>query len=318
MMREGEGFPSPFVVQLNRTHVGEVCSLPDSLVTLGGMVLASIPVLLISCVAVALLQVYLTRERVQLLLGAGGARGYLVAVAVGIITPFSAASGLPLAAGLLEAGVPLGVVTTFLVVCPFVSPVPILTISSGMGWMAGFVYFAGVSILGVAAGLLLDRLGMAHLLPQATLAALTASEVEPPDTGKALTVLQRAWSMILRVTPYLVAGLALAALAYRFLPGELLARYVGDGSWWSLPVAVLLGVPVINLVPVLFPMSLVLVHKGVALGVVLTFSMAAAGLKLPESIFLARLLGPRVLAYLLGVVATGALGAGIIAERLGG
>lgn len=253
--------------------------MSESWVALGSMLLASVPVLVISCGAVALLQVYLTRERIQILLGAGGIRGYLVTVGVGIVTPFSAASGLPLAAGLLEAGAPLGLITTFLVVCPFISPVPIMTVSAARGWMAGAVYFLGVTGLGVVASFLLDRLGLGRLLPRETLATTLMVEAGP-ERSAAVTVLQRTWAMIRRVTPYLAAGLALALLAYLFLPGELLAQYVGRSSWWSLPMA--------------------------------------AGLKLPESLFLARLLGPRILAYLLGVVAVGAMGAGYLFERLGG
>jgi len=286
----------------------------NSFLAFGGMLLGCLPVLVVSCVAVALLQTYLTRERVKNLLGSGGARGYLVAVALGIVTPFSAASGLPLAAGLLESGVPLGLITTFLVICPFVSPVPVLTVAADLGWEGGAIYLGGVIGLGVLTGLLFDRLGLERRLPP-----LPEVHAEPAASGSelAMGVAQRTWRMMQRVAPYLVVGMILATLAYLFLPGEALARYVGDGSWWALPVAMLLGVPVLNLVPVLFPVSLVLVEKGVALGVVLSFSMSAASLKLPESLFLARLLGVRVLAYLLAVVVSGVLGAGALATLAG-
>lgn len=290
--------------------------MAEALLTLGSMLVTSLPVLVISCAAVAALQVYLTPDRIQLLLGAGGVRGYLVAVAVGIITPFSAASGLPLAAGLLETGVPLGIVTAFLVISPFISPVPILTVSTAMGWQAGVLYMAGVIGLGILTGLAFDRLGMARRLPpEFSVSALPP--IEDSASGKARGIAQRTWLMIRRVAPYLALGIGMAMLAYELLPGDVLARYVGEDSVWALPLAALLGIPVINLVPVLFPISLVLVEKGVALGVVLTFSMAAAGLKLPESIFLARLLGVRVLFYLLAVVATGAMSAGYLALLAG-
>lgn len=290
--------------------------MSEALLTLGSMLLTSLPVLVVSCAAIATLQVYLTPDRIHLLLGAGGVRGYLVAVAVGIITPFSAASGLPLAAGLLETGVPLGVVTTFLVISPFISPVPILTVSTALGWEAGVLYMAGVIALGVLTGVAFDRLGIARRLP---LGSRVAGLPPLDDTvaGRARGILQRTGLMIRRVAPYLALGIGMAMIAYTFLPGDVLARYVGEESWWALPLAALLGVPVINLVPVLFPISLVLVEKGVALGVVLTFSMAAAGLKLPESLFLARLLGARVLFYLLAVVATGAMSAGYLALMAG-
>lgn len=280
------------------------------------MCLAAIPVLVISSAAVAVLQGWLTPERTRQLMGRGGALGYLVAVLVGIITPFSAASGMPLAAGLVECGVPLGVLTTFLITSPFVSVVPLITVSGALGLDGALVYIAGVSLLGVVTGMLFDRLGLGASmpLPQAE-AAAPAAALEPGQTRAGLTV-RRSWAMILRVSPYLAAGMVVAALVYQFLPGELMAAYIGKDAWWAVPLAAALGIPVMNLPPVLFPISLVLLNKGVGLAAVLAFSMAASGLKVPESIFLGRLLGPRVLVWLLGAVAVGVLGAGFLAAAL--
>jgi|GEM_PF-4288224 len=277
-----------------------------------GMLATAIPLLVVASLAVSVLQLFLTRERVSSLMESGGVRAYAVAVAVGIVTPFNAATALPAAAGLLHSGATLGVVATFMVISPFVSAVPLATLATGMGWRAGAVYFAGVVTLGVLTGLLCDRMGWTVRLPQPA-----APVAERHGEGLTSGLLRQTWLMVRQVLPYLSFGMALALIAYLFLPGETLAKYVSDGHWWAFPLAALMGVPVINLVPVLLPISVVLVDKGVALGAVLTFSMAAAGLKLPEALFMRQMLGSKVVFYLLTTILAGALGAGYIASLVG-
>ena len=82
---------------------------------------------------------------------------------------------------------------------------------------------------------------------------------------------------------------------------------MGRDAWWSVPAAVLLGIPLYSNAAGVVPVVQALVAKGAALGTVLAFMMAVVGLSLPEMIILRRVLKPRLIATFIGVV-----GAGII------
>ena len=82
---------------------------------------------------------------------------------------------------------------------------------------------------------------------------------------------------------------------------------MGKSAWWSVPLAVALGVPMYASTATLIPIVQALLAKGAALGTVLAFMMAVVGLSLPEFILLRRVLRPRLLAAFVGVVSTGIL-----------
>ena len=86
---------------------------------------------------------------------------------------------------------------------------------------------------------------------------------------------------------------------------------MGRGAWWSVPLAVLIGVPMYSNAAGIIPVVQALLEKGAALGTVLAFMMAVIALSLPEMIILRKVLKPALIAVFLGVVAVG-----IIAGRL--
>ena len=108
-----------------------------------------------------------------------------------------------------------------------------------------------------------------------------------------------------KVWPFLLAGIGVGAFIHGFVPQELMARFLGRGSWWSVPLAVLVGVPLYSNAAGVIPIVQALLGKGAALGTTLAFMMAVIGLSLPETIILRKVLKPRLIAVFVGVVATG-------------
>jgi hypothetical protein len=80
---------------------------------------------------------------------------------------------------------------------------------------------------------------------------------------------------------------------------------MGSGHWWSVPLAVLIGVPLYSNAAGVIPIVQALLGKGAALGTTLAFMMAVIGLSLPETIILRKVLRPRLIAVFVGVVALG-------------
>ena len=106
---------------------------------------------------------------------------------------------------------------------------------------------------------------------------------------------------------YVVLGIAVGAGIHGYVPENFMASIMGKGAWWSVPLAVLIGIPMYSNAAGIIPVVQALLGKGAALGTVLAFMMAVIGLSLPETIILRRVLKPTLIAVFVGVVGTGIL-----------
>ncbi len=102
-----------------------------------------------------------------------------------------------------------------------------------------------------------------------------------------------------RVWPYVVLGIAVGAGIHGYVPEGFLASFMGRSAWWSVPLAVLVGVPMYSNAAGIIPVVQALLGKGAALGTVLAFMMAVIGLSLPEAVILRKVLTLRLLLDLL-------------------
>jgi uncharacterized membrane protein YraQ (UPF0718 family) len=115
-----------------------------------------------------------------------------------------------------------------------------------------------------------------------------------------------------KVWPYILVGIAVGAFIHGYVPEALMARFMGKSAWWSVPLAVVIGVPLYSNAAGVMPIVQALLGKGAALGTVLAFMMAVIGLSLPETIILRKVLKPTLIAVFLGIVATGILVVGYL------
>ncbi len=91
---------------------------------------------------------------------------------------------------------------------------------------------------------------------------------------------------------------------------------MGRDAWWSVPAAVLIGIPMYSNAAGIIPVVEALLGKGAALGTVLAFMMSVIALSLPEMIILRKVLSVRLIAVFVGVVATGILAVGFLFNLL--
>jgi hypothetical protein len=91
-----------------------------------------------------------------------------------------------------------------------------------------------------------------------------------------------------------------------------MAAIMGKGAWWSVPLAVVIGVPMYSNAAGIIPVVQALLGKGAALGTVLAFMMSVIGLSLPEMIILRKVLKVPLIATFAGVVALGILVVGYV------
>ncbi len=256
---------------------------------------------------VSLLRTFFPPERTRALLG--GKRegiGNILAAALGIVTPFCSCSAVPLFIGFVESGIPLGVTFSFLIAAPTINEVAVVMLFGLFGWKVAGLYIASGLIIAVLAGMAIGRLKMERYVEDFVWQMQKRGEglIEKPDLQERVG---RSWTSVReivgKVWPYVIVGIAVGAGIHGYMPDAALAGIMGKQAWWSVPAAVLLGIPLYSNAAGVIPIVSALMEKGASLGTVLAFMMSVVGLSLPELIILRRVLKPPLIAVFVGVVA---------------
>jgi hypothetical protein len=259
---------------------------------------------------VSFVQTFISPERTRDLLATRtGAWSNLLASLLGIATPFCSCSAVPLFIGFVRVGVPLGATFSFLVSAPMVNEVALFLLLSLFGWRVALLYTVTGVAIAFLSGWIISKLRMErHLEPWVMDIPFEASKGSDVPVGFAARLelaLQATKDIVRKVWVYVLAGIAVGAFLHGYVPADLLARFMGKSAWWSVPLAVLIGVPLYASAAGIIPIVQVLLAKGAALGTALAFMMAVAGLSLPETVILRKMLRPRLLGTFLGIVTLG-------------
>ncbi len=260
---------------------------------------------------------YFTPERTRALL-AGRTEGManVMAASLGIVTPFCSCSAVPLFIGFVQAGVPLGVTFSFLIAAPMVNEVALALLFGLFGWQIAALYLSLGLTVAIASGWVIGRLKMEHHLedwvremPRVHAAAgadgMTLAERIEGGFASVREIVGKVW-------PYILAGIAIGAGIHGWVPEDFMASFMGKDAWWSVPLAVVIGVPMYTNAAGIIPIVQALLAKGAALGTVLAFMMSVIALSLPEMIILRKVLKVPLIATFAAVVATGILIVGFV------
>jgi uncharacterized membrane protein YraQ (UPF0718 family) len=255
---------------------------------------------------VGIVRSFFTPERTRRML-AGRRESVGLAALLGIVTPFCSCSAVPLFIGFLQAGVPLGVTFSFLISAPMVNEVALAMLFGMFGWKVAALYLGMGLLVAIVAGLVIGELKMERHLED-WVAALQNSQtpagVELPQLSWGERIEQgfhHVREIVGKVWPYILAGIALGAGIHGYVPEDFMASIMGkEASWWSVPAAVLIGVPMYANAAGIIPVVEALMGKGAALGTVLAFMMSVIALSAPEMIILRKVLKPTLIAAATG------------------
>jgi uncharacterized membrane protein YraQ (UPF0718 family) len=271
--------------------------------------------------AMGVVRSFFSAEKTRALLaGRHEGIGNVAAAGLGIVTPFCSCSAVPLFIGFVSAGVPLGVTFSFLISAPMVNEVALGLLFGLVGWKVALAYLGFGLFVAIVAGWIIGRLHLEHWLEQwvrdirATDAALPHEKLSVAERIKAGADSVR--DIVGKVWPWMIAGIATGAFIHGYVPASLLAEIMGRDAWWSVPAAVLIGVPMYSNAAGIIPVVEALLAKGAALGTVLAFMMSVIALSLPEMIILRKVLSIRLIAVFVGVVAAGILAVGFLFNAL--
>jgi uncharacterized membrane protein YraQ (UPF0718 family) len=260
---------------------------------------------------VGVVRTYFTPKRTrQILAGKREWVGNVLAALLGVVTPFCSCSAVPLFIGFVNAGVPLGVTFSFLISAPMVNEVALVLLIGMFGWKVAGIYLGTGLLIAILAGWIIGRLKLEKYVETwvyKTQMGEGASDqvLDFPERLRLGLVAVR--DIVAKVWLYVVLGIAVGAGIHGYVPTNAMAALMGKSAWWSVPVSVLIGVPMYSNPAGIIPIVKALLEKGAALGTVLAFMMAVIGLSLPETIILRKVLKPRLIAVFVGVVAIGIL-----------
>ncbi len=246
--------------------------------------------------------------------------GNVAAASLGIFTPFCSCSAVPLFVGFVSAGVPLGVTFSFLIASPMINEVALGLLFALVGWKVALTYLAFGLAVAISAGWVIGRLHLEGWLEPWVLDVRRGSADLPTDR---LTVDDRIHAGIEavrdifgRVWVWIIVGIAAGAFIHGYVPADMLSSIMGRNRWWSVPAAVLIGIPIYSNAAGIIPVVVALLGKGAALGTVLAFMMAVTALSAPETIILRKVLTMRLIAVFVGIVAIGIIAVGFLFNAL--
>lgn len=236
---------------------------------------------------------------------------YFLASTFGAITPFCSCSSVPLFMGFVKGGIPLGVTFAFLITSPLINEVFVAVMLGSFGLKTTAIYVATGIILGVVSGMVLNALKLEHLLSDWVKKLLENAETQrelfesekKKFTERLPDIVKESFGIVKSVFPYVIAGIAVGATIHGFVPEGFFETYIGKNTWYAVPLAVIIGVPMYANTSGIVPVIEVFVSKGIPLGTSLAFMMAVVGLSIPEAMMLKKIMTLKLIAIFFSVVA---------------
>ena len=260
--------------------------------------------------AVGIIRSYFSPDRTRKMLGGKSLfTGNILASTLGIVTPFCSCSAIPLFLGFVQSGVPLGVTFSFLIAAPMINEVALVLLFGLFGWKTALLYMSTGLIIAILSGYIIGRLKLEKYVEpwvyQVKAGQLEMAEEKVFFTDRINTGMDAVKEIVAKVWIYIVIGIAVGAGIHGYVPENFMASLMGKSSWWSVPIAVIIGVPMYSNAAGIIPIVQALLEKGASLGTVLAFMMSVIGLSLPETIILKKVLKLQLIGIFVGVVATG-------------
>ncbi|MDD3344873.1 MAG: permease [Candidatus Omnitrophica bacterium] len=266
---------------------------------------------------VGLIFEYVSDEKVRCWLSHKGWLGNFLGAAMGAITPFCSCSTIPMTVGLLRANVPFGATMSFVLASPLLNPIILGMFFTLLGWKVCVIYGVVTFIVAVVSGSLLEALGLAKYAKNVRISGGHQEREKLLTFSKKLKrAFTGAWTDFSGVLLYLVAGVAIGAFIYGYVPNDFVARIAGPNNPLAIPVAAIIGIPLYVRAETVIPIGLALIQKGMNMGAVVALIIGGAGMSIPEMSMLASIFKVRLVAIFMVVVFLTAVLAGFLVSLI--
>ena len=284
------------------SHLGEsvaffLYDVPKILMLLAGMIFL-----------VTFIRSFFSPEQTRALLG--GKRqgaGNVMAAGLGILTPFCSCSAVPLFIGFVESGIPLGVTFSFLIATPVVNEIALAMLFGLFGWQVAGLYLVMGLTIAIIGGMAIGRMRPERWVEDFVWQIQMGDNVpgvtyKPSLDDRLRDAFHGVREIVGRVWPYVIFGIGIGAAIHGYVPEDFMASVMGRNAWWSVPAAVLLGIPLYSNAAGIIPVVYALMEKGAALGTVLAFMMSVVALSLPEMLILKRVIKTPLIVTFIAIV----------------
>lgn len=268
---------------------------------------------------------YISPEKLrQKLSDRKGIWGQIFSMILGWVTPFCSCSTVPVLASMVKAGIPIGIMTTFLYASPYPVEIAIPILAPLFGLPVALAFLIVGGFMSLVGGFLVQKLkwqdqvkidmGNNPIASQSTSSTIVVPMIDIDDSLKAKCL--RAWDYTIgfakKLLLIIVLSSAVGALIYGFIPEEFILKYAGGTGLFVVPIAAIIGVPlyvnVAAVIPIIYSLSL----KGMSEGAVLAFLITATTISPPELFMLSALFKKKyvftfTLAMIIGAIITGYL-----------
>lgn len=228
---------------------------------------------------ISLIQGFIPYEKMQMALsGKNAVYGALAALLLAFVTPFCSCSTIPLVVNLLQKKIRFGVVMVFLFASPVLDPTIITLMAATLGGKVALMYTVITAAFSVIIGFALERLGFESAVKTVVMTGYQEQQVKFSIKQAALETL----SLMKTVYPYLLIGAAIGSVIHGSVPTEWISTYLGGSSWWLVPIAAIIGIPLYIRLSTIIPLSQILIAKGMAIAPIMALMISSAGASLPE------------------------------------
>jgi uncharacterized membrane protein YraQ (UPF0718 family) len=257
---------------------------------------------------ISLLQTFIDTQKVRVMVETRGEGiGNIMAALFGAITPFCSCSSVPLFIGFVQAGIPMGITFSFLITSPLMNEVAFVLLIGLFGWKIALLYLLSGITIGTISGLILGHMKLERYVEG------FVYDIKPQSSGqiqeeklswkeRVNRAVESTREIVGKVWLFVIVGIGIGAFIHGFVPQDALTGIMGKGAWWSVPVSVLLGIPLYSNAAGIIPIVSAMLSKGASLGTALAFMMSVVGLSLPEAIILKRVLKTPLLVIFFAVI----------------
>jgi uncharacterized protein len=242
--------------------------------------------------------------------------GNILASILGIVTPFCSCSAIPLFLGFVEAGIPIGVTFSFLIASPMINEVAVVLLFGLFGWKTALIYIVAGLTIAIISGWLIGKMNLHRWVQDWVYQARFGNSDTVSEKLKITDRIQYGYNAVKEIVGkvwiYIIIGIAVGAAAHGYIPQDFMTSIMGKSAWYSVPLSVVIGVPLYSNAAGIIPIVSVLIEKGASLGTALAFMMAVIGLSLPEMIILKKVLKLPFILTFAGIMAAGIMLVGFL------
>ena len=242
--------------------------------------------------------------------------GNVLASVLGIFTPFCSCSAVPLFIGFVKAGIPLGVTLSFLIAAPMINEIAVVLLFGLFGWQTAAIYVSMGLLIAIISGYIIGKLKLEKFVEEWVYEIKSVKQESEEDKISLQDRIESGYiavkDIVGKVWIYIIIGVGVGAGAHGYVPEDFMAGLMGKDVWWSVPLSVLIGIPLYSNAAGIIPIVSVLIEKGASLGTALAFMMSVIGLSLPEAIILKKVLKLPMILIFFGIVGVGIMIVGFI------